>query len=96
MAIKKINENILSKINAEDLWAKHNITTRFITLSSTILLIAITIAAICGIKIPNFEVIFKTLANMVLYITIIIILGVNGATKIMSIIKGCNQQNQNQ
>jgi len=91
MAIKKVDivdtTNKAEKI-IDDFWGRHNLTTRFITISSTILLIVIVIADILGVKIPNFDTLFKTLADMVLYITIIIILGVNGAAKIFKIIKG--------
>ena len=93
MAIKKIPET-LDQIEKEtdDFWGRHNLTTRTITLISTLLLVIITVTNMF-LTIPNFDIVFKTLADMVLYITIIIILGVNGATKVLTIFKGSPKTN---
>ena len=93
MAIPKID---MSKLDAQkiidskdDFWGKHNLTTRFIVLSSTILLIVLTLLPIFVTKdINHFEVMYKTISDMVLYVTLAIILGVNGLSKVLKIIKG--------
>ena len=93
MAIPKVDFNQVEKYKkvVDDFWGKHNLTTRIITLSSTLLLIILVIIDITGKNIPNFDLIFKTLADMVLYITLVIIIGVNGATKILEILQSKNK-----
>jgi len=80
-------ENINKKLSANDWWGKHNMTTRSITITSALLLVIVVICNIIGVKIEHFDTLISTLSDMTLYITLAIILGVNGAVKLLETIK---------
>jgi hypothetical protein len=82
----KINDEV-EKHHADDWWGKHNMTSRTVTLVSVVCLVFLTIYG-C-IKVPNehFDNMFNTISGIVLYISLAIILGVNGLTKALDAIK---------
>jgi len=77
--------NKYSKIRG-DFWDKHNITTRVITLSSVILLFFIVLVEVFYKEITKFDLIFSTSSDLVLYLSLAIILGVNGTAKVLDVI----------
>ena len=88
METKKLEDEIIEKTvdKVEDFWGKHNITTRFTVISSSLLLILLTCVNIfTQYDIKHFDEMFTTISNMVLYISIAIILGVNGLKQIVKL-----------
>jgi len=79
-----MNENQMNEIEnhllkADDWWGKHNITTRFIVLANTLMLIGLVFFQLMTDRnIPHFNDMLNVIGDIVLYTTIIIILGVNG------------------
>jgi hypothetical protein len=75
--IKKVEIN-----KADDWWAKHNLTSRIISLSSVFLFIIVVVYGLLGNENLNYELILVTLSDVTLYVTLAIILGVNGLSKV--------------
>jgi hypothetical protein len=75
-------ENTLERLKADDWWGHHNITTRLITLISSILLVVAVISGLYFKVSEHYDKILNTVADMTLYITLAIILGVNGVKAI--------------
>ena len=82
------NQEVINKIEnlnqkAMDWWAKHNITTRSVVIVLLILFIATIVAGLLGYESKYYNTIIETLSTDILWITVIIIAGVNGATAIL-------------
>jgi len=72
----------IENYEANDWWAQHNMTSRIISLSSVLMLIIVVIYGLIGKENPNYELILVTLSDVTLYITLAIVLGVNGLSKV--------------
>ena len=81
--VEKAVENLNENLSANDWWGRHNMTSRIITLTSTFLLVIVVIADVFGLNMTHYDKTLEYLSDMVLYITIAIILGVNGAPQVL-------------
>ena len=68
---------------AVDWWGKHNITTRTVILTILFLIVGTVVLSWLGKDIKHFDVILEKLIEAVLWLTAVIIAGVNGAPMIV-------------
>jgi len=94
-----MNENMQNKIvdlenhllKADDWWGKHNITTRFIVLANSLMLMGLVFfELLTGKDVPHFKEMLNVIGDIVLYTTITIIVGVNGIKVFLNYKKGTN------
>lgn len=92
---EKLNKLENNLFKADDWWGKHNITTRFILLANTLMLMGLIFFEVLTAKqIPHFTEMLDTIGNIVLYTTITILIGVNGI-KVFLDFKGKKENPQN-
>jgi len=77
-----------------DWWARHNVTTRTILFVTLILFAATILKVWLGGDVKHFDKIMDILSQMLLWLTALIIGGINGASTLMDkygeIVKGKN------
>jgi len=80
-----MNEDKNEKISkqAEDWWGKHNITTRAVVLVTLILFAGTIVFAWTNHDVKHFDKIIDVLSELVLWLTVVIIAGVNGASVVL-------------
>jgi len=80
-----MDENKVEKISklASDWWGRHNITTRSVVLVTLILFAGTIILAWTNQDVKHFDKIINVLSDLVLWLTVAIIAGVNGASVVL-------------
>jgi len=80
-----MDENKVEKINklANDWWGRHNITTRTVVIVTLMLFAGTVILAWTNHDVKYFDKILDALSELVLWLTVAIIAGVNGASVVL-------------
>ena len=79
-----MEEKVINAYNKTvDWWSKHNITTRSVVIVTLLLFAGTVIASWLGKDVKHFDKIIEVLSDNLLWLTAIIIAGVNGATAIV-------------